>query len=125
VKYNVDPRLWVVLVVNSDELRFWLKVEVWDTMDPIVRTATVERLCKDKKEFGLTVWSLTPTSRWNGLASLKFAEIPEGGDFEIEKVLEGFLKKLGELEAKLSGVPDALRPIFDAWRASQPASAQR
>jgi hypothetical protein len=98
------------------------KVVVTPTNDSTLRRLVIARLVKDPKEFGLKPlfksldligdkWGTLgqiPVDRWD----------PEEGP-DIDKLLPKVRTVLERRAKELSGVPEARRPVIDAWREQQ------
>jgi hypothetical protein len=135
-RWNVgEPEEWICFTIGypdefSDRIRLWAYIA--ETSDPALRRRTVMQLTQsDGLEFSI------PAKTQRGLE--KGANLPEWVEIlredllrwdrgvlpdstVVEKAVRTALDRLGD---RVAGVPDALRPILEEWRKSQPAAAQR
>ena len=123
---NGEREPWVVLWVYWEKNQLFITVCVGRAQDRSLRELVIKHL-RDTA----STWGMKPGGHSYGdylvrvfrkIASIRWDpdEPPDPEEF-----LKPVKKQLEELRERLAGVPDALRPIFEEWKQSQPSAAQR
>ena len=77
---------------------------------PSIRSDVVNALTHDPKQFGLAMKQKSTV--WTRLFSKVVYSWPDGDDPDTDELIAGAGKVLAQLRDRLTGVPDALRPIY-------------
>ena len=112
VRPKFDPRLWIMLRFSVDKKRCAFACIVCPTSAPELREETIARLAGNQDEFGFRLLLKKPGAKWTRLGVEPVATWKEDDAPDLERIVNGVKKKLDELEKRLSGIPEALRPIF-------------
>jgi hypothetical protein len=116
-----DPVHWIVLDVYVGRRQCSTMLRVWPTTDSTLRKDCILRLIRDPKEFRLKSMFKDQSKIGDDWASLGRESVStwdedEGPD--IESVVPKVVESVGRRFMDLSGVPNALRPIFDRWNST-------
>lgn len=115
-----DPACWVVLRLEVRATRSFFSATVWPTSVPELRMRTIERLTRERKEFGFRLFLKTTSDSYTQLGREAIDAWTEADGPDEEGVLAKVRAKLDELQSRLAGVPAALKPLFDEAYPSQP-----
>lgn len=110
---NFDNRLWVILRFECLKKGCGFAAVVRPTLDDATRQAVIHRLTERKSEFGFHLFLKKATGRWTRLGREWIAKWTEDEEPDGEQLMIDVKKKLDELERRLAGVPEALRPMFE------------
>ncbi len=109
-----DPKQWITIRLRVGSSRLRIFVTVCPTTDLAIRKQVVERLLRDKKEFGFSSFFKKKelTDDWTRIRSDEVASLPEDEEPDLDAVMERVEEYLGELLKKTEGVPAAMRSLF-------------
>ena len=105
------PDRWMVMLLQAWNTQLRLIVLVCPTTDVQMRKLVLERLLRDKNEFGFTAKKLT--NEWTTILSEEVCELPDDGKPEdIETVIQCVEKRLEEFLTKTATLPAAMKVLF-------------
>jgi hypothetical protein len=109
---TIDPEHWMTVRLHAGSTRLRLIVLVCPTTDQAVRKKVVERLLRDKKEFGFSTFFKKLTEDWTRVTSDEVCALPEDEEPDVDAVMERVEKRLAEFTKQTAGVPSALKSLF-------------
>jgi hypothetical protein len=109
-----DGDHWLTFRLRAREAKLRLFVLVCPTSDGGVRKRVVERLIKDKSEFGFAPFFKKKelTEEWTRIFSEEICVLPEDDEIDVDAVLEKVEKKLEEMLKQTAGLPKAIATLF-------------
>lgn len=115
----VKKTQWITLQSRIGKKQLSNAIKVAPIPDSGLRQAVIERLIQDPKEFGLkSLFKKTDKigGNWATLGRINVFRLKEDEEPDESTVLAKTARVLDERVAELQGVPDALRPIIEAWK---------
>lgn len=109
---NFDERLWVILQFECLKKGCGFAAVVRPTRLHLDRQIVIDRLTMRRSEFGFHLFLKEPSREWTRLGREWIARWTEDEEPDGEQLMIDVKKKLDELEGRLAGVPEALRPIL-------------
>jgi hypothetical protein len=108
-----EPEHWMTVRLRVGSTRLRLFVVVGPTTDSAVRKRTLERLLKDKSEFGFSTFFKKKelTDDWTRVFSEEVCTLPEEEEPDVEAVMERVEKRLGEFLKQTASLPAAMKSI--------------
>jgi hypothetical protein len=85
------PEHWITLRLRAEPKKLRLVVLVCPTTDPLVRKRVIERLLKDKTEFGFSSFFKKKeflSEDWTRVLSEEVCALPEDEEPDVEAVIE-------------------------------------
>jgi hypothetical protein len=113
-----DSQLWIVVRFDVQRKGCYSGIVVLPTRNADLRSRVIDRLIRDKQEFGLGTFFKDPrhiSERWTKLGRKRIASWSAEEDPEEEVVMKSVGKQLDNWRERLAGVPQALRPIVEQW----------
>jgi len=114
-----DPTRWLVVEIRFEETFCSLLVRVWPTIDQALRREVIDRLIRDKNEFGMKTNFKDSTKigdKWTTLRKTKILSWKDNEEPDENKLAAKITKMLSSVHEQLLNVPDALRPIIERWK---------
>lgn len=109
-----DPRHWLTARLHVARSRLRLMVVVCPTTDPEIRRRALERLLRDKDEFGFSSFFKRKelTEDWTRILSEDVCSLPEEEEeCDLEAVMQKVAKRLERLQSQAAKAAAALREI--------------
>ncbi|MFM9995537.1 MAG: PD-(D/E)XK nuclease family protein [Phycisphaerales bacterium] len=108
-----EPEHWMTMRLRAGSTRLRLFVIVCPTTDAGVRKRTLERLLKDKKEFGFSTFFKRKelTEDWTRVLSEEVCPLPEEDEPDVDAVMASVEKRLVEFLKETAGLPAAMKAV--------------
>lgn len=107
-----DPRFWVRLWFSERRQTYRLVMQLGPTSEVSVRRQVVERLSRDRKEFGLSVFG-KPTDTWTRLWNEKVADVdPDDEEVDSTEIVEAATKRLEAFLQRTEKLPSAMQELL-------------
>lgn len=109
-----EPEHWVTMRLRISGAHLRLLVVVCPTEDPAIRKQVLERLLKDKDEFGFASFFKRKelTEDWTRILSETICSIPEDEEPDVDAVMKQVEKRLAEFLKQTAGVEAAMKALF-------------
>lgn len=109
-----EPEHWLTVRVRAGSARLRLFVVVCPTTDRAIRKKALERLLKEKSEFGFSTFFKKKelTEDWTRVLSEDICALPEDEEPDVDAVMERVDKRLTEFAQQTANVPSALKALF-------------
>ncbi len=109
-----DPALWITMRLTAQNARLRLFVIVHPTKDVAIRKQVVERLLKDKTEFGFSTFfkKKGPSYDWTRVLSDDVCPLPEDEEPDADAVMERVEKRLLDFLKQTADLPAAMKRLF-------------
>lgn len=108
-----EPEHWMTVRLRAVNTGLRLFVVVCPTTDQAVRKKVVERLLRDKSEFGFSTFFKRLTEDWTRVISEVLCELPEDEELDVDAVMEQVEKRLTEFAKQTAGLPKAIISLFN------------
>lgn len=112
-KKTFEPEHWMTVQLHAGSTSLRLLVIVRPTNDAAIRKRVVERVLKDKSEFGFSTFFKKKElgEVWTRVLSEEVCALPEDEDPDIDAVMQRVEKRLGEFLTQTAGLPAAIEAI--------------
>ena len=109
-----EPEQWMTVRLRASGTRLRLFVIVCPTTDGAIRKQTIERLLKDKSEFGFSTFFKKKelTDDWTRVMSEEVCVLPEDDEPDVDEVMKRVEKRLLEFAKQTANVPMAMKALF-------------
>lgn len=111
-----DRDHWITVRLRTLSTRLRLYVIVAPTTDAVMRKTLVERLLRDRSEFGFSTFFKKKelTADWTRVLSEDICTLPEDEEPDIDAVMQKLEKRLTEFLKQTAGLPAAVKELFPA-----------
>jgi hypothetical protein len=116
-------RPWIKWFVVVDTTVCYVSIEVGPSNQQSKRLQLIELLRQHGEPFGIKL-KRKITGTYTRLCSVNLVRWDEDQEVPVEEISTRFRKVLDELYTRFVSLPEALRPMFDEWKALQPVLAQ-
>ncbi len=103
-----EPEHWLTMRLRAGS-RLRLFVVVCPTKDVEVRKLVLERLLRDKGEFGFATSYKKLTDVWTSILNDEICPLPEDEDPDVDAVMERVTRRLIEFVKQTVGLPEAMK----------------
>jgi hypothetical protein len=107
-----EPEHWMTMRLRAGATRLRLFVVVCPTTDGAMRRATLDRLLRDKKEFGFATFFKKLTEDWTRVMSEDVCPLPEDEEPDVDAVMDRVEKRLTEFAKQAATLPSAMKLLF-------------
>ena len=111
-----EPDHWMTVRLRAGGTRLRLFVVVCPTTDQAIRKKVLERLLRDKSEFGFSTFFKKKelTDDWTRVMSEDICALPEDEEPDVDAVMERVEKRLAEFAKQTMSVPAAIKALFNS-----------
>ena len=109
-----EPEHWMTVRLRAGNVRLRLMVVICPTTDAAKRTRAIERLLKDKAEFGFSIRKKELTEDWTRILSEEICELPEDEDPDVDDIMPRVERRLTEFLRQTAKVPAAMSALFSS-----------
>lgn len=105
---------WMTVRVRAESTCLRLVVVVCPTTDGVIRKKALERLLKEKSEFGFSTFFKKKelTEDWTRVMSEEVYALPEDEEPDVDAVMERLDKRLLGFVKQAANVPTAMKALF-------------
>ena len=109
-----EPEHWITVRLRAGSTRLRLFVIVCPTTDVAIRKKALDRLLKDKSEFGFSTFFKKKelTEDWTRVMSEEICALPEDEEPDVDAVMDKVERRLTEFAKQAVKVPSAMNALF-------------
>jgi hypothetical protein len=109
-----EPDHWLTVRLRASDTKLRLLVVVCPTSDGAKRKRVLDRLLKDKSDFGFSSFFKKKelTEDWTRVLSEEICAFPEDGEIDVESVMSKVEKRLVEFLNQTAKLPAAMAELF-------------